>query len=513
MLERTEQIIAGPEIAGLSIKEVLDSEALSCGILPIPSLPSHAKRRIPKSRMGMKAICVGFDLSAVVTGLALTYLITGDVHLPGDRRPTGASLTAAAISLPIWIGIFARYRLYNSRFLASRPRELNKILHAVLASVIAMTAISFLLHLQVSRSWLIVSFFVTSFTCVLARQYLRWIFDHWRKRGVLSRIVLLAGGNAEAQKIYRQLRDDPRLGYSVAGLLLESKDSAAFPGPPVLGTVAEALDVARALDVTGIIVATTALSDQCINRVTRELTENGYHVELSSSLAYVGAERLTVRPLGYYPMIYIEPVRSRGWRAAAKRAHDIVLASLALLFLWPLFGLVMLLVRLDSKGPVFFRQVRVGRHEKPFRVLKFRTMVSNAEELLLELKNDNQADGPLFKLHNDPRVTRVGTWLRRYSIDELPQIINVLCGQMSIVGPRPALYSEMDEWTDELRVAKLQVRPGLTGIWQVSGRSNLSFEDYVRLDLFYVQNWSLLRDMAIIFRTFPVVLNRQGGAY
>ena len=194
----------------------------------------------------------------------------------------------------------------------------------------------------------------------------------------------------------------------------------------------------------------------------------------------------------------------------AKRSFDVAGAGLGLALVSPILLAAAIAIRLDSKGPVLFRQVRVGRNSEPFGVLKLRTMVVDAEDHLAELTDQNEADGPLFKMANDPRITRVGKVLRKTSIDELPQFWNVLQGQMSLVGPRPALPHETEEW-DALLTQRLRVKPGITGMWQVSGRSDTSFEDYTRLDLYYVDNWSLATDLAILAKTVPVVLLRQGA--
>jgi exopolysaccharide biosynthesis polyprenyl glycosylphosphotransferase len=194
----------------------------------------------------------------------------------------------------------------------------------------------------------------------------------------------------------------------------------------------------------------------------------------------------------------------------AKRAFDVLVAGGLLVVGSPLLLLTALAVKLDARGPVLFRQERVGKDGRLFRVLKFRTMVSDAEQRLIDLRSRNEADGPLFKLHDDPRVTRVGAWLRKLSIDEVPQLWNVVRGEMSLVGPRPALASEMTAWHPELH-NRLRVKPGITGMWQVSGRSDSSFEEYSRLDLYYVDNWSLVNDLAIVAKTVPTVLLRRGA--
>jgi lipopolysaccharide/colanic/teichoic acid biosynthesis glycosyltransferase len=187
-----------------------------------------------------------------------------------------------------------------------------------------------------------------------------------------------------------------------------------------------------------------------------------------------------------------------------------VTASIAVIVTAPLMAVTAVLIKIDTRGPVLFRQRRIGKDGELFTIYKFRTMTVDAELRLAELEAENEADGPLFKIRNDPRTTRLGRWLRRFSIDELPQLWNVLRGEMSMVGPRPALPSEAAKWAPRLR-QRLMVKPGLTGMWQVNGRSNTSFEQYERLDLYYVDNWSLITDLMIILRTIPILLRRKGA--
>jgi exopolysaccharide biosynthesis polyprenyl glycosylphosphotransferase len=279
----------------------------------------------------------------------------------------------------------------------------------------------------------------------------------------------------------------------------------------VLGRVADTRQVVQDVQAVGVIVAATATTLDISNRLVRELTNDGIHVELSSALRDVASSRLTVRPFGRYPVVYVEPVHRSGWRTSAKRAFDVAAATFGLAGASLLILVVAVAVRIDSPGPVLFRQVRVGRNGKPFKVVKFRTMVEDAEELVIDLRDLNEADGPLFKISADPRVTRVGAVLRRFSIDELPQLWNVIRGDMSLVGPRPAIPSEVEGWLPELH-ERLRVKPGMTGMWQVNGRSAASWDDYVRLDLYYVDNWSLTTDLAILAKTVPAVLTSRGAS-
>jgi exopolysaccharide biosynthesis polyprenyl glycosylphosphotransferase len=290
----------------------------------------------------------------------------------------------------------------------------------------------------------------------------------------------------------------------------EGTSPAWADGLPVVDRHAKVAEQLRLLGATGVLIATTDVDPTTTNRLARRLVEAGIHVELSSSLMDIDAERLSVRSLGRFPVLYVEPVKRRGAPAVAKRAFDLLGAATGMLLTAPLWLIVAVAIKVGSRGPVLFRQERVGRRGRRFYVYKFRTMVIDAEEQLIDLRDANEADGPLFKVRHDPRVTAVGRVLRKLSLDELPQLLNVLRGQMSLVGPRPALPREVTQWGPEL-FDRLRVQPGITGMWQVMGRSDSSFAEYQRWDLYYVDNWSLWRDLSILARTVPVVLSGEGA--
>ncbi len=458
----------------------------------------------------VKAFVMAADIGAIILGVTAAFVITHGMN----ARARGASpdcLMIASISLPLWLFIFSRYRLYSSRFVSIRLIELGRLVHATLAGTLAMGGVAFLMKVPVPRSWLILCFPCVLIAACLEREATRGVFNRVRRSGRLLRRVVLVGANDEGSSIHDLTERFPALGYRVVGIV-DDHSARQLSGDPVGGRVEDTLEMVRTTGASGVIVATTAVTSLSSNRLVRELMDAGVHVELSSSLSDIDAERLVVRQLGSLSMLYIEPVRRGGWRAAAKRSFDVVCSSMGLLMAAPVLAFITVAVMLDSKGGPFFSQVRVGKDGKPFKVHKFRTMVKDAESLRSALQSRNEVDGPLFKLADDPRVTKVGKWLRRFSVDEVPQLWNILKGEMSLVGPRPALYSEMEEWSPELLRTRLRVRPGLTGMWQVSGRSSLSFADYVRLDLYYVDNWSLWRDLAIVAKTVPEAL-KQHGAY
>lgn len=456
----------------------------------------------------LKLYVIALDAIAISLGMLAAYTISRLFQPFDTHRAGGLSLAVGASCFPIWLGIFGRYGLFKSRRVSARLDELDALFHAIVSSTLFMAAVSFLLQIQVSRSWLILCVPTCFVMCLVEREAVRGSFYRRRRDGQLLRPVVVVGANSEAEALC-ELLSSSALGYEVVGVV-DDGGGDALGQIPILGRVADTLRVVEATGATGVMIATTAVTAAASNWLVRGLAEAGVHVEMSLSLQGVFAGRLRVRSLGTTPVVYVEPSHNGGWPAVAKRTFDIVGASLGLLILAPFFLVVAIAIKLDSRGSVFFSQIRVGKVGSPFKMLKFRSMVSNAEALATDLVARNEADGPLFKIRDDPRVTRVGRVLRRLSIDELPQLVNVLRGDMSLVGPRPALYAEMDEWIPELRT-RLRVRPGLTGLWQVSGRSDLSYADYIRHDLYYVENWSLLSDLAIVAKTIPVLLGKRGA--
>jgi exopolysaccharide biosynthesis polyprenyl glycosylphosphotransferase len=301
----------------------------------------------------------------------------------------------------------------------------------------------------------------------------------------------------------------PELGYEVVGFV-GPDDLGVRGGVTVLGGFEDTAAVLEATGATGVMISLASVPSASVNRLTRELCDDGYHVALSSGLRDIDIARFRPQELGGRTLVYVEQVQREGWHAIAKRVFDITVAGVALLLAAPVMLIAAIAIKRSSPGPVIFAQERIGRDGRPFRVLKFRTMVVDADARKAELAHRNEADGPMFKMADDPRVTRVGALLRRFSIDEIPQFVNVLRGEMSVVGPRPALGSEVEQWTDDVH-DRLRVLPGITGMWQVSGRSDTTFEEYKRLDLYYVDNWSLAHDLRIVLKTFSAVVASRGA--
>jgi exopolysaccharide biosynthesis polyprenyl glycosylphosphotransferase len=288
-------------------------------------------------------------------------------------------------------------------------------------------------------------------------------------------------------------------------------DFDRFP-VPVLGGVA---DMRRLCDQVGadtVLVARGGYeTSQELRRIAWALEGSSIDLVVVPSLTDIAGPRIHMRPVAGLPLLHVEQPQAGAAGGLPKRLFDVVFASLALLVFSPLLMVVAAIVKLQDGGPVFFRQSRVGRDGTPFGMIKFRSMVVDAESRLEQLRALNEFDDVLFKMQNDPRITSVGRFLRRYSVDELPQLFNVIRGEMSLVGPRPPLPAEVDRYADDVH-RRLLVRPGLTGLWQVSGRSGLSWDESVRLDLYYVDNWSMLSDLVIMAKTVRAVLG-SAGAY
>jgi exopolysaccharide biosynthesis polyprenyl glycosylphosphotransferase len=472
--------------------------------------PTRATPDRATSSLRPKVLLMAADAFSVLTFTTLAAVLVHRWGL-GALHAAKQLWWTSVIIIPAWLGIFANQRLYNTRFIGRRIDEFRRVVNASLLGTLTVAVAANVVGILPSRGGLVVLFACAVIVVTLEREIARRMFLRLRSAGRMTRSVIIAGANPEGRDIAAMLQAEPWLGYEVVGFVDDHAPAREpVPGVPLLGGVAELPGILHEFPNASVIVAASAVESAVTNRLARDLLDQGVHVELSSTLRDISSQRLTVRPLGRFPIVYVEPVTRGGWRAWAKRTFDVVGAGLLLVLTAPILLVVAVAVKLDSKGPVLFRQVRVGRDSEPFSVLKVRTMVVDAEARLAELRELNEADGPLFKMADDPRITRVGKFLRVTSLDELPQLWNVIRGDMSLVGPRPALPHETEEW-DALLTQRLRVKPGITGMWQVSGRSDTTFEDYTRLDLYYVDNWSLATDLAILAKTVPVVLLRQGA--
>ena len=442
----------------------------------------------------------------VVTAFAIQFVVK-----PVPFFVVEAHLWLVALSVPAFALGAGFNRLYQGRANERQLEEAGNLARAVGAgmSFLLLVAVG-IQYSQLSRLFVVVMPICAFLALLIERRIARSTFRKLRQRGRLMRRIIIVGTDAHAIGLMHAYERDPSLGYKVVGFAGDD-DLGPRAGVTVLGPIG---DLARLLDeheAVGVVVSLASVASDEVNHLTRRLTDGGYHVALSSSLRDIDVTRLRPQSLDGRTMIYVEPVIRHGWRAHAKRVFDVSLAALLFVLSIPVQLLAAIAVKVTSPGPSFFRQVRVGKEGETFEIVKFRTMVADAEDRKAALAEENEADGPLFKMERDPRVTPVGRILRKLSVDELPQLFNVLTGSMSMVGPRPALPDEVAEWDEQVR-ERLRVLPGVTGMWQVSGRSDSSFEQYKRMDLYYVDNWSLAHDLNICLRTVKVVITGDGAS-
>lgn len=424
------------------------------------------------------------------------------VAATGAETAPATSIVVAAVLVATTLAVLGAQHLYRSRVCRVRAFEIAGILRAAAASGLTAAALT---ELTGRRSHLLALACAAAATVVLLligrAAYQSWLDDE-RRRGRHRRTVVVVGGNTEATAIADLFADHPELGYRVVGFVGEPVVAGTGePTPIVLGGTDAAVRVARERGAGGIIVATTAVTPEQANQLLRDAHAAGLHVHLSNGLRGIERRRIVTQHFAHEPFLYVERLCHSPVQRYVKRALDVVIASGALALSAPLLAVSAVAVKVHDGGPIFYSQSRIGRQGRAFRMYKLRTMDVGADARIEELAARNaRRGGPLFKLDDDPRITRVGRFLRATSIDELPQLWNVLRGEMSIVGPRPALPAEVAQF-DEQHLQRLEVRPGVTGLWQMGARDNAAFSAYRRLDLHYVENWSTTLDFAIIIGT------------
>jgi len=415
-----------------------------------------------------------------------------------------------------WLISLKAMRCYHDRVLGYGADEYRRVTLASLRLAGAIAIVGYLAEVGVARGFLGISFVAGTVGLVAARFAARkWLHRARMRGGGWSRRVLVVGDAPHILEMVGTLRREPYTGYEVVGACIP--DALLAPVPqrlgdvPIVGSFRSIIGAAAAIGADTIAVtASGELTAARLRRLGWQLEGSGIDLVLAPALTDVAGPRIHTQPVAGLPLIHVEAPEFRGGHKVVKefvdRATALVMVSVAL----PLLLAIALAIKVDSRGPVIFRQIRVGQGGRKFGVFKFRTMVTNADALIGQLAERNETDGLLFKMREDPRVTRVGRLLRKWSLDELPQLGNVLLGQMSLVGPRPPLPSEVARYDGDI-ARRLLVKPGMTGLWQVSGRSDLPWEDGIRLDLYYVENWSLVADLIILWKTFGAVVHGKGA--
>jgi exopolysaccharide biosynthesis polyprenyl glycosylphosphotransferase len=436
---------------------------------------------------------------AVALGVAIVTVL----FLGTFRDEQGLTSTGQASMVFIAAGLWTMRSqgLWLARVSAIRVVEITRISRALALTFGAMLVFDRVIHFGLYVRHLSAAAIVGWVLVVTWRSIYRTWLSSARSRDLYCRRVITVGTDDETTRLIAMFTTHPELGVRVAGVIGHRDQAEALGSASLwLGTSNDAERIVEAAHVSGVIVSSMGITGRRLNELIRHFQSRGVHVHIATGIAGIDARRMRSLPLGHEPLLYIEAPSLGKAQRIGKRLFDTASATVALVLTSPLWIAIAIAVKVNDGGPVFFRQERIGLGGATFGVYKFRTMMVDAEAQLATLAGVNERRGPLFKMENDPRVTRVGRFLRSTSLDELPQLLNVLRGEMSLVGPRPALPKEVAEFSPELRNRE-SVVPGITGLWQVEARDNPSFEAYRRLDLFYVENWSITLDLMIILGT------------
>lgn len=460
------------------------------------------------------------DAFVIVWAVAGAYVIRFGVE-PNFVAVYGHEASYAWLSVTLAVAWWLMLGAWNSRqsqILGTGPDEYKRVAAASLWLFGLVAIFSYVFRIETARGYVGLALPAGLIGLIAARWLLRQHLSVKRQQGKsMSRLMLLGGTSAVAH-LAESLDRAKHAGYRTVAAYVPVTDEVDHPpeisGFPVLGGSPTTKSILSAIEECGAdavaVSAGVQLDPKTLRRLGWELAAKNVGLIMAPALTDIAGPRIHTQQVAGLPLIHVSTPSLEGGQRVAKRLFDVVTASLLVVAAAPLFVAVALLVKLDSRGPILFRQERVGIEGRHFQMLKFRSMVVDAEQRLAELEHRNEGSGVLFKIKDDPRITRVGSVLRRYSLDELPQLFNILSGSMSLVGPRPPLPKEVEAYERDVR-RRLLVKPGLTGLWQVSGRSNLSWQDAVRLDLYYVENWSLAGDLVIILRTIRAVFGSTGA--
>src|SRR6266571_1738534 len=477
----------------------------------------RAARVVARLAAQSPAVWTSNYLRQVISADGLCALASGLLALrlrfDGGGNPPGMYL-ALSLGLPlIWLFIVAFTGGYDSRFIGVGPDEFRRVLNAGVTLTAAVAILAYATKTGIARGYVVIALPCLTLSSLTARFALRKRLHRLRTLGSCMRRVVAVGHTPVVADLATELRRETYHGLSVvAACVAGPEGETEVNGIPVVGGLRNVASVVRRYDAdTVAVLACPEMSGIRLRELAWELEKTGTDLCGAPALLDVAGPRTTIRPVAGLPLLHVDHPEFTGAKQVIKDAFDKVVGVSALALLAPVFIIVAIAIRLSDGGPALFRQTRVGKDGRTFTVYKFRTMVLDAEDRKAQLAVSNEKDGVLFKIRNDPRITTIGARLRRWSVDELPQLINVVRGDMSLVGPRPALPEEAARYRAHVR-RRLAVQPGLTGLWQVNGRAELSWEESVRLDLRYVENWSFLLDLQILWKTWSAV-SRGSGAY
>ncbi|QBX57564.1 sugar transferase [Nocardioides seonyuensis] len=479
-------------------------------LLPDEALVGHWRAKY------VRTLVIG-DFCVLLVALAAAQVFRFGL---GEARVGGLNFSypvlGAGLAVLWWLSLHV-HQARSPKIIGHGAEEYRRVIVATFRAFATLAIFSLLFKVDASRVYLATAFPLGLLGLLAERKVARVRLHRARAQGRALSQVLVVGGERSAAQLAGWFAKHPSAGYEVRGVWVPDEEmplNAMLEGGlrnvPIMSSN---VDLAEALETSGaravVVTDTEHLGHESLRHLTWELEGTGIDLFLSPNVLDVSSSRLHLRDVSGMPMLHVEEPQYAGAGRVGKRLFDTITALLLLVLLSPVLLVTAVAIKLTSRGPVFYRQERIGRHEQPFRMTKFRSMVTDADAQLEALREHNETV-VLFKIRQDPRVTPVGRFIRRYSLDELPQLFDVVRGSMSLVGPRPPLASEVAKYSDRMR-RRMYVRPGMTGLWQVSGRSDLSFEEAERLDLAYVDNWSITGDLMIMLRTIRAVARGQGA--
>lgn len=457
------------------------------------------------------------DVVMIGAAFRIAYWIRFELSLPIfklDVEPSFAFYEGLVIlTIPLWIIVFASSGLYKKQNLLGGTKEYDLLFRSSTYGLLIVIVVGFLEpNLLIARAWILLAWVLTFLLGVAGRFILRRIIYQLRHLGYFLVPALIIGANEEARLLASQLTSWIKSGLQLHGVIyIQPPEDKAFPDDMLLGSLDQLDEIVQRNGIQEVILATSALSrEEMLSIFKRYGVSDRVNLRLSSGLFEIITTGLQVKELAYVPLVSVDKVRLTGFDWLLKQMMDTVITLLALFVLWPLLLLIAFAVKMDSRGPVIHRRRVLGLNGRYFNAFKFRTMFVNGDQILSQYPGLQELLKSEHKLQEDPRITRVGKILRRLSLDELPQLVNVLRGEMSIVGPRmisPEEMSKYDQWGLNL----LTVKPGITGLWQVSGRSDVSYEERVRMDMYYIRNWNIWFDFYLVLQTLPAVLKGKGA--
>lgn len=488
----------------------------------VPAIPG---RRRLDWQVKYVAALVGFDAFAfLVAGGAAVLARFGDPAAPLGTLPYWA---VVPLTLPVWLALLSLSGAYELHVVGRGTSEYKRVFDASLRLCAVVALVTLFLKVDLARSIVLATLPLSCVGAIALRGVARHVLAGARAHGRALQRVLVIGHESSAFAMAARLSLATKRSFDVVGVCAPDGSDRRHRVAPhdgvdrrrrphdvqVVGTIEDVPTLVRELDAHAIVVSPSpAMSAERLRQLAWDVENVGVEMLVAPALIDVAGPRIHVSPVEGQPLLHVQTPRLAGARAFVKSSFDRVTASVALLLLLPVLAIVVFLIKRESAGPALFRQVRVGKGGQTFTIYKLRSMYADADARAVDLwKHNTHKAGPLFKMDDDPRITPIGRHLRRWSIDELPQLLNVALGHMSLVGPRPPLPSEVDRYEVSHIYRRLMVRPGLTGLWQVSGRADLDWTETVRLDLYYVENWSLTMDLGILWKTLGAVLMGRGA--